>query len=109
MTVDSQPDSKTRVRNRTKAAEKTQEQINQEKAMRVEKKMVIAKAIEDALEKVSEIIKDLANETGMSENEASEKLHLGGHVLKDRRSVNAYNAWLFCQSRVDDKRCKYIA
>jgi hypothetical protein len=105
MTIDSQPDSKKRERSRKSPIEKTKEQIEREKADRLEKKQELARGIEVYIERINILIEECAEELGLNFEDACNKLHLGGRVYKDRRSVNSYNVWLFCSARVDDERC----
>ena len=57
--------------------------------------------VETALTKVDAIVDELALKHGKSTEVIQELLHLGGHVLKSRRSAGINNAYAHCEARCE--------
>ncbi|KAI0055189.1 hypothetical protein BV25DRAFT_1922016 [Artomyces pyxidatus] len=91
-------------RSRAKAAPKSDEQRAHEKAERFAADQRLHVALEAASDTIRELIDELAEQHNRSFDEISNLLHLGGHILKDRRRPAPHNALSYCWARFEDGR-----
>lgn len=62
--------------------------------------------INTALGELHTVIETLALRHNRSEEFITEQLHLGGHILKQRRAPGINNAYAYCEARCGDE-CQY--
>jgi hypothetical protein len=73
----------------------------QKKALALAAAHSLREDVEAAITKVDDIIDELALKHGKSAEVIQELLHLGGHVLKSRRSAGINNAYAHCEARCE--------
>jgi hypothetical protein len=62
--------------------------------------------INTALGDLCMVVETLALQHNRSEEFITEQLHLGGHVLKQRRAPGINNAYAYCEAQCEDE-CQY--
>ena len=77
----------------------TKEQCVQAKQARMDHARRFNEAIQDAQTIIGELIDKISLEFNLSLDHVAEKLHLGGHALKQRRGPGINNAYAHCLAR----------
>ena len=91
---------------RQKPAKQSEEHQRLEKAARFKADQLLHLAIQEAIEDITNLIDKIAEEHNKSFDEISSLVHLGGHVLKQRRAPTIQNALSYCWARISDGRCE---
>ena len=95
------------VRPWAKRITKTSEQHAHMKQVKSDHNVAFNTAIQDAHTIIGELIDKISLEFNYNTEYVAEKLHLGGHTLRQRRSAAINNAYVHCMAMCE-KECAYF-
>ena len=94
------------VRKRAKRVPKTAEQRDELKQVKAEHSAAFNQAVQDARNIIGDLIDKLSIDFSYNTEYIAEKLHLGGHALRQRRSTAINNAYAHCVAMCE-KECTF--
>jgi hypothetical protein len=92
---------------RLKKAKPSQEQRKHAREQAHQAAQDLQKDINDALTDLQEVVQTLSHRHNRTEDFIAEQLHLGGHVIKQKRAPGINNAYAHCEARCENE-CQYL-